>query len=574
MSNETDTAQGQPTVKTRPPAREPMAGRKAAIILSLILLVSLAVRLLCFSGVGISDSLGYVWAGGNAAEGKYPWEEYPFVYIRPGFVLPLAVLVSWWGYGLWTPALYNLACSLGLVVLTYAIGRMLFDRKAGLWAAAVIAVSTMAIGNGTGVVPDTPQAFFCALSIALALIAARKSGGSRVSGLCFAAGVALGMAWLVKCTSVFVAPALLLIVLRMRQHRRLAIIFGLVGFGLIFLSEMAFWASVSGYPLERFRVLFPSGSAAALDTTDPFFSLWEYPIKMFVIISADGLFYYLLVPAVLWSAVRARRRAAVALVWLAVFFLFLQFGSLSFTEYKPFYHQPRYLMPLVPAGAILAGAWLCTVARKHARIAGALYLLYAVPSLLLAYVSPLTTHTPAVAAKAAVDILEGRQAREVYSDRAFASAMNYFRRNDPRQLPKVSRWLEYDLKPTVDPAARPGAHVVRFDGTLRRIARGPDADATLDRIHAGIEAAASTERIPLQYGRPQRAVMRWIWRLLRKAPLPERASRRLQSAFSRHLAEPVVVIYRIRGRGEEPASAPGRGAGSSSPSRVADESDG
>ena len=561
----TDGRQQGTTVELGDIDGQTLPSGKTAIILVLILLGSLAVRFLCFAGVESSDSIGYVQAAGNAATGKYPWRGYPAVYSRIGFVLPLAPLVGYWGYGLRTPALYNLACSLGLVVLTFSIGRTLFSRQAGLWAAAVIAASTLAVVNGTSVLPDTPQAFFCALSIALALAAGRGPGRPGVGVFCVAAGAALGVAWLCKCTSVFVTPALLLIVLGMRHRKGLASACGIAGFGLVLLLEMAFWAAVSGHPLERFHILFGSGSASASGRIYAEQSLWEYPTKMFVIVSDDGLFYYLLVAAVIWSLLRARGRAAVALIWLASYFLISQFGAVSFSPYRSFWHQPRYLMTLVPAGAVLAGAWLCTIARRHPRIATVLYLLYAAPCLLLAYVSPVQTHTPAVAAKTAVDIFRRIQPPEVYTDRAFAQLIDYFGRNDTRQLPPVRPWLTEDLEPAVDVAARPGALVVRFDGTLRRAIAGQAKGLTADQIHAGIEAVASKERVPVRYGGPQRAVMGWMWSLLRKAPLPEGVSRRLKSAFSRHLAEPVLIIYRIAQPGYVPASSPNDGAASTRP---------
>jgi hypothetical protein len=163
------------------------------------------------------------------------------------------------------------------------------------------------------------------------------------------------------------------------------------------------------------------------------------------------------------------------------------------------------------------------------------------------------------AAKVAMDVLKSRQATEVYADPTLARGMNYFRKNDSLHLPQIQRWLGDDLSPIVDFNAHPGAYVVRFDGTLRHRV------ADLDRFYAEIEAKSEKESAPIRYGQSQRIAMAWIWSALQMAPFPENISRRLRSALSRQLAEPVLIIYRIRPSGDQPASAPHDGAASPSP---------
>ncbi len=524
--------------------------KRTVLILGCLVLVGLIVRWVCFVGVGTSDSMRYVIAAGNLAEGHCPLEQDPYVYIRPGFLLFIAPIVTVTGYTSYAPAIYTLVCSLGVIVLTYAIASIVAGPKPAIWAGAVICFSTLDTSYGTSVLPDVPLTFWTMLAILLVLRVRDESAKKKVIWLCFAVGAALGVGWLTKFTVVFLMPVVLLGVVTMKDHRKTGVFAGLAGFALIVILEMAYWTAITGDPLTRFHVL--SGAASSSSPIGQVFqrhSLWEFPIKMFLIVSEDGLFYYILVPALLWTLFRRARQLWFPVVWFTVFFLISQFGSSSLVTYRPFPHNARYLMPLVPAGAIVIGTWLAAVANTHRRTAMVIFCIYAGPSLLLAYLAPPTTgHVSVVAAEQASQLLEERDAKEVFADWKFCQSLNYFARNPNCRVPNAQAWIQSDLKTTVVLREHPSAYVCRFDEGITRYFAERD-DAGLDEIYEWLEKNAHKEIHVLEYGASQRKVLSGMWGVLKKLPLPDPIHDRLQNAFSRHLVEPTIILYHI---GEAP----------------------
>ena len=371
---------------------------------------------------------------------------------------------------------------------------------------------------------------------------------------CFAAGVALGIAWLTKFAAVFIVPVVLLALARLKRRRLSACLWDLAGFAVVVAFEMVFWAVMADQPLARFQVLM--GSAWSVPSTTPFAynSLWEYPLKMFIIISEDGLFYYFLAPALVWALFRRARQLWLPIFWVVCVFLCLQFGSSSFSRYQPFPHIPRYLMLLIPAGALLIGGSLSSLFRRRRRAAQVLFCFYALPSIFLAYLAPLSLHSHVVAAEAATEILRKEKAREVFSNPDFAQILSYtyIGANRENRLPQVRSWLDDNLDSSVILDAHPGAWVVRFDPSIRRALAGQGryGDANIDQAYAWLEQNARKEQITLRYGSGQRLIMKWMWVILRRMPLPKSVHRRLKSAFSRHTAELVVILYHIGQRPE------------------------
>jgi hypothetical protein len=371
-----------------------------------------------------------------------------------------------------------------------------------------------------------------------------------------------------KVSVLFLVPPLLWAAMRISRGRWLGLAAGAAGFAIVLLLEASFWAVKTGNPLRRFDIMF--GAATALGTGRVFTrqSLWEFPIKMFLIISDDGLFYYLLVPALLWALWRARDRSAVLLAWIFVFFSIMQFGSSSLSSYRPFPHNPRYLMPLLPAAAAVAGAWLACVRGRLAVVAAILFAIYAVPSVSLAFVQPAQMHTPVAAAQIAAQIVSRQLPSDanVYSDPFFGHVIRYFGRNRDVQLPRLQDWIDRDLKPIAGMKTLEGQYVIRFDGTMQRvIANREEGEFDIDRLYADIEGSSTKQTIPVSYGRLRRRVMRGMCHAIDALPLPKGPKARMIRALARHTCEPVIIIYHV-GKHESQRDPPSRSVRTCAPS--------
>jgi dolichol-phosphate mannosyltransferase len=100
--------------------------------------------------------------------------------------------------------------------LFYALGRLWFSRRGGLWAAVLFQVIPVYFIYGVLITPDVPLICFWLLTIYLVSIAVLKDRPSAW----YSAGAALGFAMLSKYTALFLVPSTLLFLVADRAHRK------------------------------------------------------------------------------------------------------------------------------------------------------------------------------------------------------------------------------------------------------------------------------------------------------------------------------------------------------------------
>lgn len=100
--------------------------------------------------------------------------------------------------------------------LIYALGRLWFSRRAGLWAALLFQVIPVYFIYGVLITPDVPLICFWLLTMYLVSIAVLKDRPSAW----YCAGAALGFAMLSKYTALFLVPSALLFLIADRAHRK------------------------------------------------------------------------------------------------------------------------------------------------------------------------------------------------------------------------------------------------------------------------------------------------------------------------------------------------------------------
>jgi dolichol-phosphate mannosyltransferase len=100
--------------------------------------------------------------------------------------------------------------------LIYALGRLWFSRRAGLWAALLFQVIPVYFIYGVLITPDVPLICFWLLTMYVVSIAVLKDRPSAW----YCAGAALGFAMLSKYTALFLVPSTLLFLIADRAHRK------------------------------------------------------------------------------------------------------------------------------------------------------------------------------------------------------------------------------------------------------------------------------------------------------------------------------------------------------------------
>jgi 4-amino-4-deoxy-L-arabinose transferase-like glycosyltransferase len=321
-----------------------------------LFLLALLLRVASFTGLIASDDLGYSQSAQLIAEAGYEPYRHQFA-VRYGFIVPVALVYALAGIGEWKTIAVPLVASSLAVPLLASIGARLFDARAGIVAALLYATFPLSMRYATVLVPEAVAECYLLLGV-LAYLRASESRAFAMNAL---AGACVGLAYLSKEPAVFVGPALFLDALLRRRWTHAA---GMAaGLSAVIAIEHAYYLATTGELLFRFqsvathnRVNAPEeGAASAL----AFRLLQAYPRMMLepnVHFGLHSLAALTLSAAALWRF-RRDRRAHLLLLWAALPWLYLNYGTSSFSRYVPIPAAPRYIMFVYPPLFLLSG-WL------------------------------------------------------------------------------------------------------------------------------------------------------------------------------------------------------------------------
>jgi len=106
---------------------------KNRLILISIIVLALIIRILFYTGIGTSDSMAYTEYANNYKVGKLTYNSghSPF---RIGILIPVSILYNLFGVNEFTSNILILLISLGMIILAYSTGKLLFNEKTGLLA--------------------------------------------------------------------------------------------------------------------------------------------------------------------------------------------------------------------------------------------------------------------------------------------------------------------------------------------------------------------------------------------------------------------------------------------------------
>src|SRR3989338_8998142 len=218
-------------------------------IVSVIVLFGLLLRVLFFSGMGISDSLAYSSAANDLREGKGIDEKSVLTLsTRIGITATTALSYSLFGVNDLSAIAFALLASLGGIILVFLFGKLLFDERLGLLAAFLLAIFPFDVVYATQLNSDIPSAFFMALGVYLFLYAERKEANPSV--LCTLCGVLIGIGYLIRESALLIALFFITYIL---YQRRLRLRYLLVPLGvlLVLVLEALVFNQLTGDPLYR-----------------------------------------------------------------------------------------------------------------------------------------------------------------------------------------------------------------------------------------------------------------------------------------------------------------------------------
>ena len=316
--------------------------------LALIVLAGAALRAAAFTGQSFSfgsDESRFIAVAQNLANGYFPSSGAEWFGTRIGLIWPVAAVFRVTHADDFTASAWPMVGSLLSIVAAYLLGRDLASRRAGLIAAAIVALAPLEALVGVRLRPDAIMPGLLGLAVWLALRGGRGGSWRWAAG----AGVMLGIAWSVRESALVLAPVLALTLWPAGRRALGAAAAGALA--IPFITAVVF-AVGAGDPL---RPLIGAGTEGEWRNPVSALSFDKSYVAMIGRAAFDpGASLFLLAPVIVVASgvvlYRRDRRAVLPAVWLAWTALYLEFGTLVNLA-KP----ARYLtLCTIPAALLVA----------------------------------------------------------------------------------------------------------------------------------------------------------------------------------------------------------------------------
>jgi 4-amino-4-deoxy-L-arabinose transferase-like glycosyltransferase len=326
--------------------------REWLILIAAIFTAAIVIRLVCYTGLIASDDVDYGEYAERIVEGTYRVEPHHFAG-RYGIIVPLAVLYRLFGMHEWTTVALPLVCSSLAAVLTAIIAARLSGLPAA-WAAGMLMATLPADVRVASVLVPEPILQAILLAGALLFLLAERQNPIFLG---LAAGGVFGLSYLTKEPGAFVAMAFFAYALVRRQWR---LAFSLAaGVAAVVAGELAWYWSQSGDLLFRLHAMgVHNRSPMAIDANQLLsYRLWKIYPRMMLVPNVDfglhSLFALALAALASWRW-RSSEAVLLLMLWAILPFLYLNFGTSSFSQYWALPTDPRYISLVYPPLFVLA----------------------------------------------------------------------------------------------------------------------------------------------------------------------------------------------------------------------------
>lgn len=342
--------------------RERTAASSASDLL-LILLFALAVRLLLANGLFGSDDLVYFARAAQLADGEWTSANYNGA-LRYGFNIPAAFFIALFGKNLIAANLWPLSCSLVEIGAVYAFARSAMSRRAGVFAALLLATAPLHIAVAMRIHVDPVVSMFLTLSFVLLYFACLQ----RQAQLFFACGLAIGGIFWAKELAGVTWFALLPMLWFLRGQWRNCL-YVIAGTSVMMLLHGALMWFIAGDPLHAVKVVLGAVKHNFIDGGDSQDSPIFYLRFLFIDLRHIGLIAFFSVA----SAWLLRRRTkidaqqrnglAFALTWWLGLLLILSVFPVSLSPLRLTMKESNYISLFLAPMAVLAGMTIAALPR-------------------------------------------------------------------------------------------------------------------------------------------------------------------------------------------------------------------
>ena len=360
--------------------------KKPKLTLFLIVILGIFLRLIFFSGMDVSDSLEYSKTAYDIKKG-ITQSSVPTLSTRLGLIYPTAVSYKIFGISDFSSVLFVLLTSIASIVLIFYFGKLLFDIKAGLFAAVLLSFFPLNIVDSTKLLSDLPSAFFVALGVYIFLYAELKS--KLKHGISYLlSGIFIGIGYLIRESALLIALFFIAYILYKRRIKREYFLVP-IGVLIIFLSESLIFFSLTGDPL--FRVHTSQDYLAKSTIAHDYFGRLDFPKGLLhypYMILTDNLisvYYILIFMSILYFIWMKKTQTYYLMFWFIALLLYLSFGSASLAQYVPFKATARYLEIVTMPGILLLSFFISEKKANYRNLITLLLIFLTVASVVVVY---------------------------------------------------------------------------------------------------------------------------------------------------------------------------------------------
>ena len=336
--------------------------KNANFLLFLIVIFGLLLRLVFFSGMGISDSLSYSKAAQDINEGKgIDPNSTLTLSTKLGLTFPMSLAYRLFGVNDFSSVIFVLLTSIASIILIFYFGRLLFNEKIGLMASFLLSFFPLDIVHATQLGSDLPSAFFMALGVYVFLNA--EMNRKLKYGLDYLlSGIFIGIGYLIRESVLLIALFFIFYIIYKRKIKREYFLVP-AGVIIIFIIEAFIFLYLTGDPTYRI-IKSQQYLAEAVSSRYNYFGRLDFPEGLlhypwlFLTNNLLTYFYIFIAIALVYALINKKKETYITLLWFVPLLLYLSFGSYSPTQYLPFKAVDRYTYIFTIPGILLFAFFL------------------------------------------------------------------------------------------------------------------------------------------------------------------------------------------------------------------------
>ena len=341
-------------------SRSPIAG----LDLLLILLFAALVRLALYNGAFGSDDLVYFERAAQLARGEWTSANYNGA-LRYGFNLPAGGLIALFGESVFVANLWPLVCSLIEIGAAFAFANAAMNRRAGVFAAMLLATAPLHIAVATRIHADPVVSMFVTVAFALLYFGTSRNR----PWLLFAAGLSTGGVFWAKELAAVTWFAFLPMLWFFRGQSRNCVYF-LVGGIVMMMLHGVLMVALTGDPFHLATVVLGALKRNFIDGAQGEDGATYYLRYLFLDLRHTGALAFFAVAALVWvpqwlnQKGQSRVGFSFLVVWWFGLLLVLSVFPVSLSPLRFTMKQSNYITLFLAPTALMAGMAMAALPRS------------------------------------------------------------------------------------------------------------------------------------------------------------------------------------------------------------------